>query len=143
VAPLEHRGRHPEMEGFVLELGKQISRGNGLSVGRSYFKFTKGQSQGGNHQPGISISPRQFSGIPRCFLEIARIMINSLKRSSKMAGEKNKKKILAVLMESPFYFTIPLRRRLEFLNFCSQQSVFHQILVHNKQILLNGTSEQK
>jgi hypothetical protein len=33
----------------------------------------------------------------------------------------HKREILAVLMESPFYFTIPPRERLEFLKFFSQQ----------------------
>ncbi len=45
------------------------------------------------------------------------------------------KKILAVFMESPFYFTIPLSRRLEFLKFFSQQSVYERILDHNSHLL--------
>ncbi len=45
------------------------------------------------------------------------------------------KKILAVFMESPFYFTIPLSRRLEFLKFFSQQSVYERILEHNPHLL--------
>jgi hypothetical protein len=40
---------------------------------------------------------------------------------AKMASAHIKREILAVLMESPFYFTIPPRERLEFLKFFSQQ----------------------
>ncbi len=38
-----------------------------------------------------------------------------------MNNVKAKRKFLAVLMESPFYFTIPLKKRLEFLKYFSQQ----------------------
>ncbi len=38
-----------------------------------------------------------------------------------MSRAKIERKILAVLMESPFYFTIPLRKRLDFLKFFSQR----------------------
>lgn len=40
-----------------------------------------------------------------------------------MASSYIRREILAVLMESPFYFTIPLRKRLEFLKLFSQQSL--------------------
>ena len=53
----------------------------------------------------------------------------------KMAGAKIKREILAVLMESPFYFTIPLQRRLEFLKFFSQRSVYNRIFEHNQPLL--------
>jgi len=52
-----------------------------------------------------------------------------------MSTAKIERKILAVLMESPFYFTIPLPRRLEFLKFFSQQSVYKGIFEHNQQLL--------
>lgn len=37
---------------------------------------------------------------------------------------KIKREIVAVFMESPLYFTIPLKKRLEFIMFFSQQSVY-------------------
>jgi hypothetical protein len=59
-----------------------------------------------------------------------------------MAKAKNKRKILSVLMESPFYFTMPLRKRLELLNIFSQRSVFHRIFKFNEQ-LINGKSDSE
>jgi hypothetical protein len=41
---------------------------------------------------------------------------------------KIKKEIVAVVMKSPSYFTIPLQRRLQFIKFFSQQKVFNAIL---------------
>jgi hypothetical protein len=41
---------------------------------------------------------------------------------------KIKKEIVAVFMESPFYFTIPLPKRLAFIKFFSQQSVYGNII---------------
>jgi hypothetical protein len=38
------------------------------------------------------------------------------------------KKLLAVLMESPLYFTIPLKRRLEFVKLFSQRFDNNSIL---------------
>ncbi len=38
-------------------------------------------------------------------------------------------------MESPFYFTIPLHKRLEFLKFFSQQGVYERISEHNQELL--------
>jgi hypothetical protein len=52
-----------------------------------------------------------------------------------MSRAKIEKKILAVLMESPFYFSIPLPRRLEFLKFFSQRSIYNRILEHNQPLL--------
>jgi hypothetical protein len=57
-----------------------------------------------------------------------------------MARARIKREILAVLMESPFYFTIPLRKRLEFLNSFSQQSVYHRICQY-EELRLRGKSE--
>jgi hypothetical protein len=59
-----------------------------------------------------------------------------------MASKSIKRDILAVFMESPFYFTIPLRRRLEFLRFFSQKSVYHRICEYNEH-LLGGKSGSK
>jgi hypothetical protein len=44
-----------------------------------------------------------------------------------MKTYKIKREIVALVMESPLYFTIPLRKRLDFIRFLSQQSVFIQI----------------
>ena len=44
-----------------------------------------------------------------------------------MKTYKIKREIVALVMESPLYFTIPLRKRLDFIRFLSQQSVFMQI----------------
>jgi hypothetical protein len=52
-----------------------------------------------------------------------------------MSRTKIERKILAVLMESPFYFTIPLQMRLDFLKFFSQRSVYNRIFEHNQQLL--------
>ena len=44
-----------------------------------------------------------------------------------MQTPKIKREIVAVFMESPLYFSIPLKKRLEFIMFFSQQSVYNQI----------------
>jgi hypothetical protein len=44
---------------------------------------------------------------------------------AKMASAHIRREILAALMESPLYFTIPLRKRLEFLKSFSQQSAYN------------------
>ncbi len=52
-----------------------------------------------------------------------------------MEKPKIKKEIVAVFMESPFYFTIPLPKRLAFIKFFSQQSVYRNIIdsdLHNR-----------
>jgi hypothetical protein len=38
-----------------------------------------------------------------------------------------KRKLVAVFMESPLYFTIPLKKRLEFIMFFSQQPIYDHI----------------
>jgi hypothetical protein len=48
-----------------------------------------------------------------------------------MDNPKIKKEIVAVFMESPFYFTIPLPKRLAFIRFFSQQSVYSNIIDFN------------
>jgi len=40
-----------------------------------------------------------------------------------MASAHIRREILAALMESQFYFTIPLRKRVKFLKLFSQQSL--------------------
>jgi hypothetical protein len=49
-----------------------------------------------------------------------------------MARARIKRDLLAILMESPLYFTIPLKRRLEFIKFFSQQAVYELIWKNNK-----------
>jgi hypothetical protein len=44
-----------------------------------------------------------------------------------MKTHKIKKEIVAVFMESPLYFSIPLKKRLEFILFFSQQPVYNNI----------------
>ena len=55
---------------------------------------------------------------------------------------KIQRKLLAVLMESPFYFNIPPQRRLEFIEFFSQQSVYDLVCKYN-QNLINSKSDSK
>jgi hypothetical protein len=45
-----------------------------------------------------------------------------------MEDPKIKREIVAVFMESPFYFTIPLPKRLAFIKFFSQQPVYSNII---------------
>jgi hypothetical protein len=40
---------------------------------------------------------------------------------------KIKREIVALVMKSPLYFTVPLQRRLQFIKFFSQQAVFNAI----------------
>jgi hypothetical protein len=35
-----------------------------------------------------------------------------------------RQEIVAIMMESPLYFTIPIRKRLDFIKFFSQQPVY-------------------
>ena len=44
-----------------------------------------------------------------------------------MARVQINRHIVSVLMESPFYFTLPLRSRLELINFSSQHPVYQRI----------------
>ncbi len=59
-----------------------------------------------------------------------------------MARAKIKGERLAVDMGTPFYFNLPLRKRLEFLNFSSQQSLYHRICEYNEH-LANEQSDSK
>jgi hypothetical protein len=49
------------------------------------------------------------------------------RRNYPMETLKIKREIVAVFMESPLYFTIPLKKRLELIMFCTQQPVFENI----------------
>ena len=49
-----------------------------------------------------------------------------------MERHKIKREIVAVFMESPFYFTIPVKRRLEFIKFFSQKPVYHHLRNFNQ-----------
>jgi hypothetical protein len=42
-------------------------------------------------------------------------------------NRKIKREIVAVFIESPLYFTIPLEKRLEFIIFFSQQPIYGHI----------------
>jgi hypothetical protein len=59
---------------------------------------------------------------------------------AKMASAPIKREILAILIESPFYFTIPLRKRLEFLKLFSKYSVPHRIHEY-KELRIVGKSD--
>ena len=48
-------------------------------------------------------------------------------RKSSMADLKIKREIVASVMESRLYFTIPLQERLQFIKFFSQPPVFNAI----------------
>jgi len=52
-----------------------------------------------------------------------------------MNRPKIKKELLTVLMESPYYFSIPLKRRLEFIIFFSQQPIYDHICELNKNLI--------
>ena len=58
----------------------------------------------------------------------------------KRANARIRREILAVFMESPLYFTIPLRKRLEFLNYFSQQSVY-QWIWEFEELRISGQSD--
>jgi hypothetical protein len=53
-----------------------------------------------------------------------------------MERSKIKKEIVAVFMESPLYFTIPLKQRLEFIMFFSQQPIYNHICELNEHRML-------
>lgn len=44
-----------------------------------------------------------------------------------MAGNTGRKEVVAACMESPFYFTLPLRKRLELVKQVEQQPVFSNL----------------
>jgi hypothetical protein len=62
------------------------------------------------------------------FREISKPDIGiKARRNYPMESPKIKREIVAVFMESPLYFTIPLKKRLEFIMFFSQQPVYNHI----------------
>jgi len=54
------------------------------------------------------------------------------RRNSRMETSKIKREIVAVFMESPLYFSIPLKKRLEFIMFFSQKPVYNHIFELNE-----------
>jgi hypothetical protein len=54
------------------------------------------------------------------------------RRNYPMETPKIKREIVAIFMESPLYFTIPLKKRLEFIMFSSQQPIYYHICELNK-----------
>jgi hypothetical protein len=57
-------------------------------------------------------------------------------RNGLMETHKIKREIVAVFMDSPLYFSIPLKKRLEFIMFFSQQPVYNHICELNKHQML-------
>jgi hypothetical protein len=57
-------------------------------------------------------------------------------RNSPMETRKIKRELVAVFIESPLYFTIPLKKRLEFIMFFSQQPIYDHICELNKHQML-------
>jgi hypothetical protein len=55
-----------------------------------------------------------------------------------METSKIKREIVAVFMESPLYFTIPLKKRLEFIIFFSQKPVYKNMVELNQHLLRNS-----
>jgi hypothetical protein len=53
-----------------------------------------------------------------------------------METPKIKREIVAVFIESPLYFTIPLKKRLEFIKFYSQQPIYDHICELNAHQML-------
>jgi hypothetical protein len=56
------------------------------------------------------------------------------RRNYSMETRKIKREIVAVFMESPLYFSIPLKKRLKFIMFFSQQPVYNHICELNKRL---------
>jgi hypothetical protein len=52
-----------------------------------------------------------------------------------MEARKIKREIVAVFMESPLYFSIPLKKRLELIMFFSQLPIYNHICELNKHLL--------
>jgi hypothetical protein len=60
----------------------------------------------------------------RCLINL----VEAAGRKSPMQHLKIKKEIVAFVVKSPLYFSIPLQRRLQFIKFFSQQPVFTAIV---------------
>ena len=52
-----------------------------------------------------------------------------------MARAKNRREFLAVVMESPGYFSAPLQLRLGFRNIFSQHSLHYRIFAYNQGLI--------
>ena len=57
------------------------------------------------------------------------------RRNFRMETSKIKRELVAVFMESPLYFSIPIKKRLEFIMFFSQEPVYNHIFELNKPLL--------
>lgn len=65
------------------------------------------------------------------------------RRDYSMETLKIKKEIVAVFMDSPLYFDIPLKKRLEFIMFFSQQPIYNHICELNEhQMLKKGVWQE-
>jgi hypothetical protein len=53
-----------------------------------------------------------------------------------METPKIKRELVAIFIESPLYFTIPLKKRLEFIMFFSQQPIYDHICELNEHKML-------
>jgi hypothetical protein len=60
-----------------------------------------------------------------------------------MARAKIKRHIVSVFMESPFYFFIPPRRRLELINFSSQHPVNQRICAGNENLMIEQSDSKE
>ena len=60
-----------------------------------------------------------------------------------MESAKIKREIVALFMESPLYFSIPLKRRLEFVIFFSQKPVYNHICEFNEDRICNKIRIEK
>jgi hypothetical protein len=65
------------------------------------------------------------------------------RRNYPMDASRIKKEIVAVFMESPLYFTIPLKKRLEFIMFFSQQPIYNHICELNEHQMLGKRAWQE
>jgi hypothetical protein len=54
-------------------------------------------------------------------------LVKAGRRKSRMEALKIKREIVAILMKSPLYFTVPPQVRLQFVKFFSQPPVFNAI----------------
>jgi len=70
------------------------------------------------------------------FCHIQRDLKIKFRRNSRMQTSKIKREIVSVFMESPLYFTIPLKKRLEFIMFFSQQPIYNHICELNEHQML-------
>jgi hypothetical protein len=53
-----------------------------------------------------------------------------------MEKAKIRREIVAVFIDSPLYFTIPLKKRIEFIRFYSQQPIYSYICELNEHKML-------